>query len=150
MSKASAMASDEKRAAWKKYRAKQRAWALERGKCSRCKKARATEGKRTCEPCRIRFRVEMKERKAKARADGMCTRCEKVPVSDSVRCDSCADACYRYDSVRRQRARISGRCIRCFERAPDAGLLSCRICIDTTAANNKARKLARKETTNET
>ena len=147
MSKASAMASDEKRAAWKKYRAKQRAWALERGKCSRCKKARATEGKRTCEPCRIRFRVEMKERKQTARAEGMCRRCEQVRVTDTARCTSCAASCYKYDRNRRKMARAAGLCGGCCKRPAADGLLSCRVCIDRGAANNKARKLARKETT---
>jgi hypothetical protein len=140
-------ATAEKRAEWKKYRAKQRVWELERGKCSRCKKARATEGKRTCEPCRIRFRAEMKERKAAARADGMCLRCEQVRVTDTVRCTSCAAACYKYDRARRERARQDGTCGKCFKRPAADGLLSCRVCIDRGAANNKARKLARKETT---
>ena len=140
-------ASDEQRADWQKYRAKQLAWALERGKCTRCKKARATDGRRTCEPCRIRFRVEMKERKAAARADGMCLRCEQVRVTDTVRCTSCAAACYKYDRARRERARQDGQCGKCFMRPAADGLLSCRVCIDTTAANNKARKLARKEQT---
>lgn len=140
-------ASDDQRAEWKKYRAKQLAWALERGRCTRCKKARATEGKRTCEPCRIRFRAEMQARKAKARADGMCLRCEQVRVSDALRCTSCAVTCYKYNRDRRQRARDDGRCVKCFTGPVADGFLSCRRCLDTTAANNKARKLARKETT---
>ena len=144
------MASAEKRAEWKKYRAKQLAWALERAKCTRCKKARATEGKRTCEPCRIRFRVEMKERKQNARADGMCRRCEQVRVTNTAHCTSCAASCYKYDRARRERARQEGQCGKCFMRPAADGLLSCRVCIDRGAANNKARKLARKETTNET
>jgi hypothetical protein len=147
MSKASTMANTDQRAEWKKYRATQLAWALERGRCTRCKKVRATDGRRTCESCRIRFRVEMKERKAAARADGMCLRCEQVRVTDTVRCTSCAAACYKYDRARRERARQDGQCGKCFMRPAADGLLSCRICIDTTAANNKARKLARKETT---
>jgi len=147
MNKASTMASAEQRAEWKKYRAKQLAWALERGKCTRCKKARATDGRRTCEPCRIRFRAEMKERKVAARADGMCLRCEQVRVTDTVRCTSCAAACYTYDRNRRKMARAAGLCGGCCKRPAADGLLSCRVCIDRGAANNKARKLARKETT---
>jgi len=140
-------ATAEQRAEWKKYRAKQLAWALERGRCTRCKKARATEGKRTCEPCRIRRRVEMKERKAAAREDGMCLRCEQVRVTDSLRCTSCAAACYKYNRNRRQQARDDGRCVKCFTSPAADGFLSCRRCLDMTAANSKARKLARKETT---
>ena len=141
------MATAEQRAEWKRYRDAQRERAQAGGKCTRCKKARATEGKRTCEPCRIRFRVEMKERKQTARSDGMCSKCEQVRVTDSVRCTSCAASCYKYDRARRERARQDGTCGKCFMRPAADGLLSCRICIDTTAANNKARKLARKETT---
>lgn len=140
-------ATTEKRAEWQKYRAKQLAWALERGKCTRCKKARATEVRRTCEPCRIRFHAEMKERKAKARADGMCLRYEQVRVTDTVRCTSCAAACYKYDRDRRQQAREDGRCVKCFTGLAADGFLSCRRCLDAMVANNKARKLARKETT---
>ena len=141
------MATAEQRAAWKRDRGAQSERAEARGRCTRCKKARATEGKRTCEPCRIRFRVEMKERKQTARADGMCRRCEQVRVTDTARCTSCAASCYKYDRNRRKMARAAGLCGGCCKRPAADGLLSCRICIDTTAANNKARKLARRETT---
>ena len=141
------MATTEQRAAWKRYRDAQRERAQARGRCTRCKKQRPTEGKRTCEPCRIRFRVEMKERKQTARADGMCRRCEQVRVTDTARCTLCAASCYKYDRNRRKMARAAGLCGGCCKRKADEGLSSCRVCIDRGVANTKARKLARKETT---
>ena len=141
------MATDEQRAAWKCYRDAQKERAQARGRCTRCKKARPTEGKRVCDMCRIRFRIEMKERKHAARADGMCRKCEQVRVTDTARCTSCAASCYKYDRNRRKMARASGLCGGCCKRPAADGLLSCRVCIDRGAANNKARKLARKETT---
>ncbi len=141
------MATTEQRAAWKRYRDAQKERAQARGRCTRCRKARPTEGKRTCEPCRIRFRVEMKERKQNASADGMCRKCEQVRVTDTARCTSCAASCYKYDRNRRKMARAAGLCGGCCKRPAADGLLSCRVCIDRGAANSKARKLARKEAT---
>ena len=91
--------------------------AIADGRCTSCLRRPATEGRRTCKPCRRKskrwqraYRVSAIDTSKKLRSDrkaqGLCSRCGKrAPAEGLIQCRRCLNNCRRAHLKARQQPR---------------------------------------------